>query len=377
MQKKILIVANKSIYADGGYKSRIEMELQILAEKYSICMFLPTDGTSKYKSKYCSEYYYYQGFFPKSNSKISKIKMLLKSNHLMKRAFKNVIKKLPDETVVYAEALGSIMTILPEVKKNGHKLIYDCHGAEAEEIKLLPPNIYRKYYCKKLEKCEKKVIDYASLIVTVSNKQYQMWQTNKPFVKLPMLPGSQFLYTPRNQKIRGELGIDNPATVFVYCGGNDPWQMCEETVLLYKQLEEQYSNSYFLIITNAVKYFKTLVDKHKITNAVIRQVRYDDVPQYLDAADYGFCIRRNTIINNVASPTKIMEYLSRNVKPIITDCIGDYSEELNAKGFAVVIDSHLKGNIQIDRNRGFESKTYVSELISEYKKEYISRIEDI
>ena len=41
----------------------------------------------------------------------------------------------------------------------------------------------------------------------------------------------------------------------------------------------------------------------------INQIPYNEVGKYLNASDFGIIIRENNIINYVASPTKVNEYL--------------------------------------------------------------------
>ena len=54
--------------------------------------------------------------------------------------------------------------------------------------------------------------------------------------------------------------------------------------------------------------------------------------------DFGFCLRNDNIINLVASPTKVLEYVSRNVVPILTEHVGDFSRDLLQDKIAYVID---------------------------------------
>uniref|UniRef100_UPI002630F3D7 hypothetical protein n=1 Tax=uncultured Campylobacter sp. TaxID=218934 RepID=UPI002630F3D7 len=56
----------------------------------------------------------------------------------------------------------------------------------------------------------------------------------------------------------------------------------------------------------------------ELDNFYIDSLPYDKVPLYLNAADFGVIIRNDDLINFVASPTKINEYLACGLK-IIND----------------------------------------------------------
>lgn len=104
-----------------------------------------------------------------------------------------------------------------------------------------------------------------------------------------------------------------------------------------------------VVYTQEVKSFEKLAMDLKIKNIKILSVNYDEMPRYLDACDYGFCLRQDNMVNRVASPTKVMEYLSRNVMPILTEYVGDFSVDLKKQNLAIVLEDLDDVNLEYSR----------------------------
>ena len=56
-----------------------------------------------------------------------------------------------------------------------------------------------------------------------------------------------------------------------------------------------------------------LVEQHRVSNVEIRRVSEGEVDEYIAKCKYGFLIREDNTVNNVATPTKMSTYIfSRN-----------------------------------------------------------------
>ena len=130
-----------------------------------------------------------------------------------------------------------------------------------------------------------------------------------------------------------------------------------------------------LIFTHDVTEFRKKVKDTGIKNFRIISVKYEDMPAYLDACDFGFCLRENNIINLVASPTKVLEYISRNVKPILTEYVGDYSRKLGENNLAFVINEKFNPEIFV-RDKDYRGWEYVKEYKQEIRERYIQLFDE-
>lgn len=370
-KRNLIICAAKYVHVDGGYLSRIQSELESICLDFNVYMFIPKGSASEetFKNKVKVIQYPY----------VDKNDIATYINNVKscKSHFKRMVKEIKDP-VIYCEALVGSMWILNTARKAHLQIVFDCHGTEADEILMRPHTVKRMAYAAVLRYFEKIAVKSSELIVTVSNKQYEKWMVNKNHVKFPMIPSDIFFQTTCfRDDARMELNIPHNATVFVYCGGTAIWQMCEETIGLYKKIEETIPDSFLLVLTGSPNLFVQLIDKYSIRNHSILTAKYIDVPKYLDAADFGFCIRINNIVNNVASPTKILEYLARNVKPIITACIGDFSEELRSLDLACIMDDSLDNIEDIKKSDGFDGISYVKQIRCDYIKNYVNALKKL
>lgn len=245
------------------------------------------------------------------------------------------------------------------------------------EIRMTRKNLIGKVYAMLISILQQKVIEYSSLIVTVTKEQYRLFETNKDNVVLPMIPGKSFLVSENfRNKIRQSLNIPKDSVVFCYAGGNQKWQMAYETLAYYGKIEKKQANTFMVVYTQEAKSFEKLAMDLKIKNIKILSVNYDEMPQYLDACDYGFCLRQDNMVNRVASPTKVMEYLSRNVMPILTEYVGDFSVDLKKQNLAIVLEDLDNVNIEFFWPK-IQAGYNIEEITEIYRQQYVEAIKNI
>lgn len=332
--KKILFTVEPVIYYTDGYRSRIEMELDILGEDNEYIMLAPDLGgsTSKTISPFKNhrvQIIYYHSFREDVPYLLNKSRMSAKLCDILKTG---------DISAVYCEALPSAIMSKDAASAFGVPLIYDCHGTAPDEIRMLHNNIPGKIYASYMVREEKKVLSSAALTITVSENQYRHWRTDADHCLLPMLVSAPFLSGESHRdEIRKKLGVSEDTRVFVYSGQAQKWQMAEETLKYYKMIEENLKDTFLLILTGDRDIFRSLARQLELSHVKIMSLKHDEVPGYLDACDYGFCLRKKDPVNLAASPTKVMEYMSRGVKPVLTPWVGDWSRVLEKRGLSVTV----------------------------------------
>lgn len=371
--KSLLMVAGAGVYARDGYRTRISMEIEMLKHFYHIILLMPAvEGKSEDFGSDVEVRYF---VFPNCRNRI--LRRLRVALLLRKK-----VCEIVDETgcIVYGEALKMSIPLIPDIGIK-YKFIFDCHGTEPDEYYLYRHNALGKIISLGFKTLELLVVRRSNAIVTVTNKQFERWKVTKKHVILPMLPGQHF-FDNNNYRIlrRNEMNIPNDALVFVYSGNNQKWQMCGETLKLFADLELRNPNLFLVIYTQAIDFFEKLIKECKIKNALVKNIDYNDVPSYLDAGDFGFCLRDNSIINQVASPTKVMEYLARNVKPILSNHVGDFSEVLGENAKAIVLNdgwNQKSPEISYAKFNGNEGREYIIEIREQYIKGYFEMIRDL
>ena len=81
-----------------------------------------------------------------------------------------------------------------------------------------------------------------------------------------------------------------------------------------------------------------LAEKEVIAN--VKSLTNAEVLKDLKNYDFGFLLRDNTLLNNVSSPIKFQEYLMSGVIPIMSEGIGDYTEEMKEHNLAIITDKY-------------------------------------
>lgn len=149
--------------------------------------------------------------------------------------------------------------------------------------------------------------------------------------------------------------------VFTYVGSLDLWQCFEQTVTLYKQIEERISNTMFKVLTFNVDEAKRILSEKGVKNYSVACVPKEKVKQELLEVTYGFILREDNMVNRVATPTKFSSYLASGVIPIFSDCLKDFSKA--SQGCEYVMS--VQQNNDVDQIVDFVNKKIDSDKLKE------------
>ena len=140
------------------------------------------------------------------------------------------------------------------------------------------------------------------------------------------------------ERRRAALGLAG-RKVFVYSGGAQSWQCVEETLLLVRRLRDVDSATFLLALTPAAPAFAAAARRHGLTDSdcLIRCASFAAVPEWLRLCDWGLCLRNGRLLNQVASPTKVVEYLHCGLSVVLTEHVGDFPEVVRRHGVGVVL----------------------------------------
>lgn len=153
--------------------------------------------------------------------------------------------------------------------------------------------------------------------------------------------------------------------VFCYVGSLDLWQCFRETAELYKKIEDKIQNTKFKVLTFNVSEGERIIKEMGIRNYEIKSVPKDQVKNELLEATYGFIIRRDNIVNRVATPTKFSSYMSAGVIPIFSSCLDDFNNLSTKMKYVLSLNQDYKiENIL----RFTEQPINISELEREYNE---------
>jgi len=212
------------------------------------------------------------------------------------------------------------------------KKIFWSQGIEPEES-FMRENSYFKYYAKNI--LEFITLRHPGLKFFVSSKMLEHYKKKYKF------RGNSYIIMPcynLNYIKSDHNNLERYNTPsFVYAGSLAKWQNIDETLLVYRDIEKKLNNSRLTLLTSEIEKAKRLIRKFNIKNAYIKYVDLKFLNIELSKHKYGFLLRKNNLVNNVATPTKMNSYLACGLIPIYTDAIDDYSKNINLNNFDLKI----------------------------------------
>lgn len=233
------------------------------------------------------------------------------------------VSKLPQTLLkadmIYVHSIYMAQKILFLYPILSHKIVTDLHGVVPEEEE------FSGNAAKASEMADVENVVFASGVyfVTVTDaminhfdKKYKNTKEKRKWVRLPI-----FEVNAGFEKVKKD------SHSVVYAGGAQPWQ---NTNLMIQAIQTNTSYKYTILTQdkNAFSQLKNL--DHDISIATVDS---GEVALYYSTASLGFVLRDDVIVNRVACPTKLIEYLSYGVVPIVkTPHIGDF----NALGYQYV-----------------------------------------
>lgn len=139
---------------------------------------------------------------------------------------------------------------------------------------------------------------------------------------------------------RDETGQSDVKTV-VYSGGLWAWQKIDTIIGLMRKMSEADPTMYFRFLTQDMDTLKQKCDMIGLDSARWsgKACKPFEVAGELAKADCGIIIRDDNLVNQVASPIKIGEYLAAGLGIIASPFIGDIGRELASEDFACLVDS--------------------------------------
>ena len=148
-----------------------------------------------------------------------------------------------------------------------------------------------------------------------------------------------------NSKVENVERIPNS---FVYIGGLSVWQCFDEILKLDAKIRTDKSVFHIITLNTeaARKKVIEIVDDDK--NIEIYGITdRTQIPATLNKFEYGFLIRKNDVVNQVAAPIKFLEYLSCGVNVIMTDAVPSYAKLVEDTNVGTVVDMNAE-NITIN-----------------------------
>jgi hypothetical protein len=302
--------------------------------------------------------------------------------------FLKYIMKYDNILVLSRGMYGREMELLKKIFPRKITFYYDARAASAEENKYLSEkkNDFsgkRSDIIKYIIDLESRTLQAAANIFVVSGnlKNYFIRNYNtqeSKFFLYPCLSDSNKFFYDKKLRIdtRKELNYSDDDIVYVYAGGmNSSWHVTDFIFNFFNYANNKQKNSKFLLLSKDTVSVSKILEKYPDVRNKVLFMSVDNkiICKYYNAADYGILFRENSIMNNVASPTKFAEYLLSGLPVLISEGVGDYSNFCRTNGLGFVItEEQLKNNSLLDPEI-FKSNVFSREYISSVGKKFLTK----
>ena len=205
----------------------------------------------------------------------------------------------------------------------GKKTVLDVHGVVPEENLLLGKKIaYYKYSI--IEYFTFRLISGIIYVTDVMKKHYDLkypWSSNIPSIVYNIYPNFPMNYIFSEQ-------YEGSKTIVIYSGNCQKWQNVDMILEIIKKNRNEHIE--YVILTGEPLIFEKKINELGIVkglwNLSVLSVKPSELPQYYSKAHYGFILRDDILVNQVANPTKMLEYLIFGIIPIVkSPKIGDFA----------------------------------------------------
>lgn len=199
------------------------------------------------------------------------------------------------------------------------KKIFDLHGVLPEEL-----TMYGNHRQAQIENInERLAVEYGYALVSVTKAMAEHFKKKYPsatprFIFMPILDD---IVISNNSAQKNKKYIDGKPVV-VYAGGMQKWQMIPE---MQQAMIDTKNNCVFRVFTpHPQEFWDIWGDRERIDVSVDSCLPHELMKEY-ESCHYGFLLRKDIAVNNVACPTKVVEYISKGIVPIIsTEHVGDF-----------------------------------------------------
>lgn len=250
---------------------------------------------------------------------------------------------------------------------NGYRnIIFWVQGAVEYESLMRHKNKLRFFLISKLQKFAMK---RAKLVLFCSNYMHDFY-CHKKYFKGPnyyVMPCFNEDFDTGVNNFSNSAGSD--CVSFVYIGSLAEWQCFNETADFYKKIENLIPNSIFKVYVRDTEKAISILKQKNIENYFVDFVNQVELSNVLKKCDFGFCLRKDNIVNNVATPTKLSNYVTNGVIPIYSRYLIDFhSRAFDSKYCVCAEDSDALTKILSLCTLGLDKKS----VYQEFKKIFMN-----
>ena len=237
-----------------------------------------------------------------------------------------IIKLFRGSDVVYCQSIWSVSWAWPICwfYRGKKKFFLDVHGVIPEEERYFQNKKIHSYYMSFVQRVMFHVIDYA---VCVTQSMIDVYKSKYTKAKCKYI--LYFIVPAELQRNEPDASNGNHSSFdkveVIYCGGIQKWQNVDMMLSCIKNNLDERVN--YTILTGNKEELKELMKQHGLSeeDVHITSCAPSELATYYERCHYAFILRDDSVVNRVANPTKLIEYMYYGLTPIVlSPYIGDY-----------------------------------------------------
>lgn len=269
-------------------------------------------------------------------------------------------RKIPNKDYILATSLKAFIILYVTGHRN---FIYWYQGITPEENFLMFKKKWRFYVYSVLEKLSLKTVKYK---IGVSKYLFEHYE-KKYGIKIDY--DSVFIMPCFNSELNKESFYTErkyEKNTFCYAGGTQAWQGFDKIIDIYKELEKKRNNVFLKIFSKDLDSAKAAIEKARIKNYSVDCVSQDEIDKALADCKFGFIIREDNIINNVATPTKLGTYMANGVIPVYSSTINSFKDLARDYKYLCCVDNN--SDVIESITQMMDTQIEPDKVYEEYKK---------
>ena len=288
---------------------------------------------------------------------------LISDNGLIKNIFSFTkelkrLKNKQDIGRIYIRGFWAAFPILLASPLGRLNYVYDVRGDVLDESVGRGGATYRRFLIRMLEAF---ALRCAHHVTSVTKPLALLVMTRARLKMMPeVIPScidlSDFCFNESTRSVRRiELGYTDEDIVLVYSGGLARYQMIEEMLALWRGMLPLNNHIKFLLLINSdpPSLERSVGDLDDFGNRLtILNLPRSEVFSTLSAADIGFLLREDRVLNATASPVKFAEYLAAGLAVVSSPGVGDLSERITERKLGTLLKP-LKKSPEVDKLDAF------------------------
>lgn len=232
------------------------------------------------------------------------------------------------------------------------KTIYWAQGVNAEETKM-NMHTFKQHlrYCFR-RFAEPIAVNKSDLLFCVSHRMVEYYCDNYGLKDRGQIVEMPCYNLPLSSVFNKEQ-YSKP--VFAYAGNTGIWQGVDFMLDVYALVEKKLPNATLKLFSGDKDVFIQKCRERGITNYELKYVPVKQLQDELHKCKYGFIIRTNHIVNQVATPTKMNSYLAAYMIPIFSDGVDDFRRNINLDNYQIMTKCPLDAEVVASQIIDFES----------------------